>query len=52
MEYKGFSLIDVLQPCVSFNRVNTLQWYKDRVYDLGETGHDMTNKYTALETKQ
>ncbi|ACN17167.1 PorB3 [Desulforapulum autotrophicum HRM2] len=49
MEYRGFSLIDVLQPCVSFNRVNTLQWYKDRVYDLGETGHDMTDKQSALE---
>ena len=34
MQYKGFSLIDILQPCVSFNRVNTYEWYNQRVYDL------------------
>ncbi|MBT3881066.1 MAG: 2-oxoacid:ferredoxin oxidoreductase subunit beta [Candidatus Scalindua sp.] len=33
----GFSLIDVLQPCVSFNHVNTCQWYSDRVYQLGSS---------------
>ena len=31
---KGYSLIDVLQPCISFNKVNTNKWYKDRVYYL------------------
>jgi 2-oxoglutarate ferredoxin oxidoreductase subunit beta len=30
IDHQGFSLIDVLQPCVSFNRVNTFKWYKDR----------------------
>lgn len=30
--HKGFSLIDVLQPCVSFNRINTFSWYKKRCY--------------------
>jgi 2-oxoglutarate ferredoxin oxidoreductase subunit beta len=30
IDHKGLSLIDVLQPCVSFNRVNTYKWYKDR----------------------
>lgn len=34
MQHKGFSLIDILQPCVSFNRINTYDWYKKRVYDL------------------
>jgi 2-oxoglutarate ferredoxin oxidoreductase subunit beta len=38
--HRGFSLIDILQPCVSFNRVNTYQWYGERVYDLQEHGHD------------
>jgi 2-oxoglutarate ferredoxin oxidoreductase subunit beta len=36
IEYKGFSLIDILQPCVSFNRVNTYDWYNKRVYDIAE----------------
>ena len=34
MAHNGFSLIDVLQPCVSFNRVNTHKWYAERVYKL------------------
>ena len=37
--HKGFSLIDILQPCVSFNRVNTFAWYKERVYDLEAEKH-------------
>ncbi|WP_272699675.1 2-oxoacid:ferredoxin oxidoreductase subunit beta [Desulfovibrio sp. Fe33] len=32
MAYKGFSLVDILQPCVSFNKVNTYGWYSQRVY--------------------
>ena len=31
---RGFSLVDILQPCVTFNRVNTYQWYGSRVYKL------------------
>jgi len=49
MNHKGFAMIDVLQPCVSFNRVNTLQWYKKRVYNLEETDHDKTNLIKAIE---
>ncbi len=39
MAHRGFSLIDILQPCVSFNKVNTYAWYKKRVYKLEETGY-------------
>ncbi len=34
IRYKGFALIDVLQPCVTFNRKNTYEWYAERVYKL------------------
>lgn len=34
IQFKGFSLVDVLQPCISFNRVNTYQWYRDRCNPL------------------
>ena len=30
--HKGFSLVDILQPCVTFNKVNTFSWYRERVY--------------------
>jgi 2-oxoglutarate ferredoxin oxidoreductase subunit beta len=36
MAHNGFSLVDVLQPCVSFNRINTHKWYAERVYKLEE----------------
>ena len=32
--HKGFSLVDILQPCVTFNKINTYEWYKQRVYHI------------------
>jgi 2-oxoglutarate ferredoxin oxidoreductase subunit beta len=34
INHKGFSLVDILQPCVTFNKVNTYEWYKQRVYHI------------------
>ncbi len=45
--HHGFSLIDILQPCVSFNHVNTFQWYKQRVYKLEES-YNPADKAAAL----
>jgi len=45
---KGFSLIDVLQPCVTFNKENSYQWYSKRVYKLDkEAEYDPGNKASA-----
>ena len=44
----GLSLIDVLQPCVSFNHINTYQWYSDRVYQL-DNSYDPTDKSKAYK---
>jgi len=38
ISYRGFSLIDVLQVCVSFNHVNTYEFYNDRVQELKDQG--------------
>lgn len=35
INHRGFALIDILQPCVTFNLVNTYGWFKERVYYLG-----------------
>jgi 2-oxoglutarate ferredoxin oxidoreductase subunit beta len=51
MAYKGYALIDILQPCVSFNQVNTFKWYKDRVFKLPET-YDSHDKVRAFEMAQ
>ena len=45
--HKGFSLIEVLQPCVSFNKLNTFAWYAERVYKIGAE-HDPGDKAAAL----
>jgi len=34
MGHKGFSLVDILQPCVTFNKINTYEWYRQRVYHI------------------
>jgi 2-oxoglutarate ferredoxin oxidoreductase subunit beta len=50
MKHKGYSLIDVLQPCVTFNKVNTYQWYKQRVYNVETTpGYSPSDKMWALQ---
>ena len=48
IKFSGFSFVDVLSPCVTFNRLNTYNWFKDRVYDLKETDHDSTNASEAF----
>lgn len=47
--HRGFALIDILQPCISFNHKNTFQWYKERVYKLEDERYDPSDKKTALE---
>ncbi len=51
--HRGFALVDILQPCVSFNHKNTFQWYRERVYKLeGNDGYDPGDKKAALEKAQ
>ena len=48
VQHEGFSIVDILQPCVTFNKVNTYQWYRSRVYDLAEDeGYDPTDREAA-----
>ena len=46
--HRGLSLIDILQPCVSFNKVNTFGWYKKRCYQLPHD-HDPTDWNAAMK---
>ncbi|MDH5663413.1 MAG: thiamine pyrophosphate-dependent enzyme [Candidatus Bathyarchaeota archaeon] len=48
VRHEGFALVDVLQPCVTFNRKNTYEWFSKRVYKLEETDYDATNKQAAF----
>jgi len=49
IEHRGYALVDVLQDCVIYNRVNTTKWYRERVYRLEEDGHDPHDMRAALE---
>ena len=49
VEHEGFSFIDVLSPCVTFNKLNTYNFYRSRVYDLQAENHDTNNILQALE---
>jgi 2-oxoglutarate ferredoxin oxidoreductase subunit beta len=46
-KHKGYALIDIFQPCVSFNKINTYQWYNKRVYKLED--HDPTDHAAAMK---
>jgi 2-oxoglutarate ferredoxin oxidoreductase subunit beta len=51
IKHRGFALIDVLQPCPTFNSKNTYAWYRERVYKLGDD-YDPTNKIGAFQKAQ
>ena len=46
--HKGFSLLDILQPCVTFNKINTYDWYKQRVYNI-EPEYNPENRIDAFK---
>lgn len=48
IEHPGFSIVDVLQPCPTFNKTMSYQWYQQHIYDLAKTDHDTNNKQHAL----
>ncbi|MCL5100290.1 MAG: thiamine pyrophosphate-dependent enzyme [Candidatus Marsarchaeota archaeon] len=49
IKHKGFALIDVQSPCVSFNHFNTYDWFRPRVYKLEEQGHDPHDFNAAMQ---
>lgn len=48
IKYRGYALVDILQPCVSFNKVNTFQWYNKRVYKIDDS-YDPSDRLKAME---
>jgi 2-oxoglutarate ferredoxin oxidoreductase subunit beta len=48
IEHKGYALVDVLQPCTSFNKLNTYQWFKDHSYYL-EDSYDPCSRSEAFK---
>jgi len=45
--HKGFSFVDIFQPCVTFNKINTYKWFKENIYYMKD--HDERNLSRAFE---
>jgi 2-oxoglutarate ferredoxin oxidoreductase subunit beta len=49
LQHKGFSFINVFSPCVTFNKINTYDWFKEHVVDLEEIpDYDSSNRVMAM----
>ncbi len=48
VKHQGFSLVDILQPCISFNKINTFEWYQQRVYYL-EADYNPEDRFAAFK---
>lgn len=50
IQHRGFSLVNTISPCVTFNKVNTYDYYKAELKDLDSIpGYDPTNRQMAIE---
>lgn len=48
IQHKGFSFVNIISPCPTFNKINTFDFYKEKVYDLPED-HDTTDLAAAIK---
>ena len=46
--HKGYSLVDIFQPCVTFNKINTYLWFREHTYLL-ETSHNPKDRAKAFQ---
>jgi 2-oxoglutarate/2-oxoacid ferredoxin oxidoreductase subunit beta len=50
IQHKGFALVDIFQPCVTFNHINTFQFYKTHLYKLeDDRSYDPTDRVAAFK---
>jgi 2-oxoglutarate ferredoxin oxidoreductase subunit beta len=49
IEHKGFSLVDIFSPCVTFNHDNTYSFFRERIKRLEDLGHDVSDWKAACE---
>lgn len=48
IQHKGFSFVNIISPCPTFNKVNTFDFYKEKVHEIPE-GHDPSDLNAALK---
>ncbi|MFQ5907995.1 MAG: thiamine pyrophosphate-dependent enzyme [Thermoplasmata archaeon] len=47
LRHKGFALVDVFSPCVTYNKVNTYPFFRERIYKLEDESHDTSDLMAA-----
>ncbi|MCM3386895.1 2-oxoacid:ferredoxin oxidoreductase subunit beta [Ureibacillus chungkukjangi] len=51
IQHKGFSFINVFSPCVTYNKINTYEWFKEHLTKLADIeGYDPQNRELAMQT--
>lgn len=51
IQHKGFSLINVFSPCVTYNKINTYDWFKENLTKLDTIeGYDPSDRSKAMQT--
>lgn len=48
MQHRGFSVLNIYQPCVTFNKLNTYDWFKERVVKIDDS-HNTADKFSAIK---
>jgi 2-oxoglutarate ferredoxin oxidoreductase subunit beta len=49
IEHRGFAFVDVFSPCVTYNKENTHEFFKQRTKKLEDLGHDPSDFHAALD---
>lgn len=51
IQHDGFSIVEVMSPCVTYNKINTYAWFKENVYYVNEAGdYDARDRSAAFDT--
>jgi len=51
INHKGFSFVNVFSPCVTYNKINTYDWFKENLTKLADIeDYDHSNKSQAMQT--
>ncbi|HEX6923761.1 MAG TPA: 2-oxoacid:ferredoxin oxidoreductase subunit beta [Bacillales bacterium] len=51
VNHKGFSFLNVFSPCVTYNKINTYDWFKENLVSLDDIeGYDSSNRIQAMQT--
>ncbi|GAA0332420.1 2-oxoacid:ferredoxin oxidoreductase subunit beta [Bacillus carboniphilus] len=51
IQHKGFSLINVFSPCVTYNKINTYDWFKQNLTKLSDIeGYNPSDRQQAMQT--